>query len=159
MDYFQGVINEYLRARRTTFVNTEYLLQLDPGDVYAKQRHWYCDAVAIDHADFTVELCEVSYSKTLQSLFKRLQAWSNHWPDIVIAVHRDSALKGSWAVRPRVFIPEEARHTFERKIALLKWPSDQSPPMPIPTVTAMEEVLPWMYRSWNGKAYKGDADC
>ena len=158
MDYFQGVITEYLRSRRTTFVNAEYLLQLDAGDVYAKDRHWYCDAVAVDHADVTVELCEITYSKTLHSLFKRLQAWSNHWPNVVAAVHRDSALKGSWLVRPRVFIPQEARKTFERKLGLLTRPSEQPVQMPPPIVTSMEEVLPWMYRSWNGKPYKGEAD-
>jgi hypothetical protein len=42
MDYFQGVVTEYLRADRTIFVNTECLIQLDGGDPPGKGRHWYC---------------------------------------------------------------------------------------------------------------------
>ena len=42
MDYYLGVVTEYLRADRAIFVNTESLIQLDPGDVPVKDRHWYC---------------------------------------------------------------------------------------------------------------------
>jgi hypothetical protein len=62
MDYFQGVVTEFLRADRAMFVNTEYLIQLEPGSSLAKGRHWYCDALAINFKESTVHLCEVSYS-------------------------------------------------------------------------------------------------
>jgi hypothetical protein len=39
MDYFQGVVTEYLRANRATFVNTERLVQFQLGDAPAKGRH------------------------------------------------------------------------------------------------------------------------
>ena len=59
MDYFQGVVTEYLRADRAMFVNTEYLIQLEPGNAPAKNKHWYCDAVAVNMRDN-----EVSYVKS-----------------------------------------------------------------------------------------------
>jgi len=56
MDYFQGVVTEYLRANRATFVNTECLIQLEAGDTPAKGQHWYCDAVAVNFKEKTVGL-------------------------------------------------------------------------------------------------------
>lgn len=153
MDYFQGVVTEYLRASRSVFVNTEYLLQLDPGDVYIKNRHWYCDAVALDNAMGKVQLCEVTFSQTLHALVQRLKAWNSHWPAVVVAIHRDSALRGEWQVEPRVFIPQAKISLLAAKMALI--PQSE---MPAPVVTALEEVVPWKYRSWNGKRYEEQFD-
>jgi hypothetical protein len=158
MDYFQGVVTEFLRAKRTTFVNTEYLIQLDAGNVYAKGRHWYCDVIAVDHADRTVHLCEVTYSKTMQPLLDRLQAWSYHWPGVVAAIRRDSLLEGQWYIQPRLFVPEKSCDILLRKIAVLTGHQEPELNMPSPMVTYMEDVLPWMYRSWNGMPYKDEAD-
>lgn len=44
MDYFQGVVTEYLVADKAVYVNTELLIQLDKGQ-FTKERHWYCDAI------------------------------------------------------------------------------------------------------------------
>ena len=153
MDYFQGVVTEYLRAKRTQFVNTEYLINLDYDGTYLKGRHWYCDAVAIDFSDSTVHLCEVTYSRTLQAVINRLQAWRNEWPFVVKAIYRDSQLQGQWTVTPRVFIPEFLHTAFESKYTQMTGFSKTSPSMPKPIVTMLEDVLPWKYRSWNGKAY------
>lgn len=32
MDYFEGVVFEFLRADRTLFINTQCCIQLNPGD-------------------------------------------------------------------------------------------------------------------------------
>ena len=48
MDYFQGVVTDYLRANRSVFVNTECLIQLDEGNKQLKCRHWFCDAMAVN---------------------------------------------------------------------------------------------------------------
>jgi hypothetical protein len=68
MDYYQGVVTDYIRADRSMFVNTEYCLQLEPGDRPAKGKHWYCDAVATDFRRQCVYLCEISFSKTWLTL-------------------------------------------------------------------------------------------
>ena len=73
MDYFQGVVTEYLRAKREVFVNTEFLIQLDPGDVQVKGRSWYCDAVAVSFRDSAVYLCEITYSSSMHALITRLR--------------------------------------------------------------------------------------
>ena len=155
MDYFQGVVTEYLRANRAVFVNTEYLLQLDPGEQYAKNRHWYCDVVAINHETKTVQLCEVSYSKTLYSLVERLRAWSTHWAEVVAAIKRDSFLEDQWKVEPRVFIPQGKEELLLQKIK--SFPASSGKPMPMPVTTTLEGILPWKYRSWNGKHYDNGA--
>lgn len=156
MDYFQGVVIEFLRAKRSRFVNTEYMINLDLDGTYKKDRHWYCDAVVIDFADSTVHLCEITYSKTLQAVTKRLQLWSDHWSEVIAAIRRDSALVGDWYFVPRVFVPEPLQSALATRIATLKRPDDCSHPMPQPIVTILEDVLPWKYRSWNGQPFVDD---
>jgi hypothetical protein len=156
MDYYQGVVVEYLRATRTRFVNTECLIQLVDGDVPDKGLHWYCDAVVVDlHVDaqnFTpsVYLCEISYSKTMGALLSRLAAWDKHWRDIKAALVHDCAVDRVWPVRPWVFIPEARRGLIEKRFPVE--PSDPEA-MPSPRITSLEEIAPWKYRSWNGKSY------
>ena len=158
MDYFQGVVTEFLRAKRSQFVNTEYMINLDLDGTYLKGRHWYCDAVAIDFSEFTVHLCEITYSKTLHSVGVRLQAWSNHWPGVVAAIRRDSSLDEKWQVTPRVFLPQDLEPILQIKIKSLKHPEGVAQSMPQPIVTALEQVVPWKYRSWNGKAFSSHSD-
>ena len=86
MDYFQGVVTDYLRANRSVFVNTECLIQLDEGNKQLKDRHWFCDAMAVNFKESTVYLCEITYSATMQSLVSRLHAWRMHWTELQLAV-------------------------------------------------------------------------
>jgi hypothetical protein len=80
MDYFQGVVTEYLRADRAMFVNTECCIQLTPSaNPDRTGPHWFCDAVAVNLRDAEVFLCEVTYSKTLGALNKRLISWASNW--------------------------------------------------------------------------------
>lgn len=158
MDYFQGVVVEYLRATRSQFVNTEYMINIDADGTYKKGRHWYCDVVAIDFANLSVHLCEVTYSKTLHSVTGRLQAWSNYWPDLVQSIRRDRALGAEWNVLPRIFIPESLKSLLEARLKTIKYELPSANLMPQPIVTTLEEVLPWKYRSWNGKAFKANSD-
>jgi len=65
VDYFQSVVTDYLRANRSTFLNTECLLQLQPWDSPRKGESWICDVVAVNFHKSTVYLCEVTYSKSL----------------------------------------------------------------------------------------------
>ena len=149
MDYFQGVVTEYLRANRATFVNTECLIQLDQY-LPTKGRHWYCDAVAVNFVEQRVYLCEVSYAATLGALIRRLINWSNHWPAICMAISRDCGIPSSWAIHPWVFIPEKRRSLFETKIAILA-KNLGAGAMPVPIATSLENIVPWEYPSWNRK--------
>ena len=105
MDYFQGVVTEFLRADRAVFVNTECLLQIESGDVPAKGRHWYCDAVAVNLREEIAYLCEITYSNTMYSLLTRLNAWRKNWPMVRLAIERDCAVPATWQIQPLVFIP------------------------------------------------------
>lgn len=154
MDYFQGVVTEYLRADRATFVNTECLIQLEPGDSPAKGRHWYCDVVAVNFTDKTVHLCEVTFSRSLGALFERLNGWAENWDALRAAIQRDCRVPSDWSVHPRVFIPERLNDTYQKKLAALLRPGDGASQMPAPLVTHLESVLPWEYRSWDRKGDK-----
>lgn len=149
MDYYQGVVTEYLRADRSVFVNTECCIQLNDGaNPDASGPHWYCDAVAVDHRDKAVYLCEVSYSKELGALLKRLAAWNANWTLIKQALSRDCSLDPTWPIRAWLFIPggcvPKAVGGINR---ILKSPAAAS--MPAPKITKLEAVAPWHYPSWN----------
>jgi len=70
---------------------------LDTYDVEAVERwfsahpdiQWYCDAVAVNLRDKRVFLCEITYSKTLHDLNKRLVSWASNWPTLCKALTRD----------------------------------------------------------------------
>jgi len=158
MDYFQGVVIEYLRADRTTFVNTECLLQLEPGEYLAKGKHWYCDVVAVNFRESKVFLCEISYSSTLHPLLKRLTSWAESWPLLCAAVARDCGVPSTWEVRPWLFVPDDRLDALQKKLALLPTSEASGTRMPEPKIKSLEQVAPWKYRSWNGKSYDPDAD-
>ena len=149
MDYFQGVVAEFLRANRSTFINTECLLQLQPGDAPAKGEHWYCDVVSVNFQEETVYLCEVTYSKTMHSLLARLAAWSKVWSRLTEAIVRDCHVPPGWRVQPWVFIPSAHEDLFNKKMTASNISADALIAMPMPRITHLERVVPWNYPSWN----------
>lgn len=161
MDYFQGVVVEYLRANRSVFVNTECLIQLDDIDKQLKDRHWFCDAMAVNFKESAVYLCEITFSVTMHSLLNRLQAWGSNWPELVHAVRRDAGVPSDWSIRPWVFIPQRHHDAFSSKLTQVARSTSggTSGTMPTPRVTFLEAVLPWEYRSWDRKtdAIAGEA--
>lgn len=160
MDYFQGVVTEYLRAKRSVLVNTECLLHLDDGKKTPKDRHWYCDSVAVDFSERSVYLCEVTYSATMQSLLARLSAWRQHWPTLLSAIRRDCGIPSDWTVSPWVFIPEKYKEKFVEKIQAQSAAANAASEMPMPRITHLESTLPWNYLiTWNRQfdALDGDA--
>lgn len=152
MDYYQGVVIEYLRADRALFVNTEYCIQINPGDnPDGSGPHWYCDAVAADFKSKTIFLCEISYSASLHDLAKRLGHWNEHWQGVCYALVRDSNLPTEWTVRPWIFVPQEL---VERLQKILKNVGSEQTLHFTPRVTPLEMVQPWNYCSWNRKGEK-----
>ena len=143
MDYFQGVVTEYLRADRAVFVNPECRIQLESGPVHAKGQHWYCDVMAVNFREESVYLCEVTYSKTMHALLNRLRAWQTHWPALRAAIARDCSVPASWKVRSCLFIPEELSDQLNKKLSALFKGNQDTDSMPRPVVKILEKtVLP-----------------
>ena len=157
MDYFQGVVTEYLVADRASFVNSELLIQLD-SDATNKDRHWFCDAAAVNFREETLFLCEVTYSKSMAALAKRFLAWNENWAELRSAVSRDCGVPDSWTIQPWAFVPKAYSDVLRAKIDAL--PSDQNSEsgMPYPLITHLESVVPWEYVTWDRKvaALEGD---
>jgi hypothetical protein len=152
MGYFQDVVSEYLRANRATFINTECCIQLNPGNPDTGGPHWFCDAVAINLQQQTAHLCEVTYAKRPSALITRLRAWSANWSDILIALERDCGIPHTWNVKPWVFIPRDVIKTLEQSLTGIVGRE-----MPRPEVTALEDVVPWKYPSWDRKVAESQA--
>ena len=150
MDYFQGVVTECLRANRATFVNTECCIQLNPGaNPDSSGPHWYCDAVAVNLVEQRAYLCEVTYSRTLGALAKRLASWSESWPLLRVALERDCGIALHWPVRPWLFVPQYLEPVLSQQLAKLPSPVGSGEQMPKAKVTWLEEVTPWKYNSWH----------
>jgi len=145
VDYYQGVVVEYLRADRSVFVNTECFIQIADGNSPGKGKSWYCDAVAVNLKTRSVFLCEVSYSKSLFALRNRLTAWNSHWSEIKSSLVRDCGVDETWHVTPWLFIPQESEHIAKAWYESLA----TNPPMPCPKIHALESVAPWKYCAWN----------
>lgn len=143
MDYFQGVVAEYLRADRSVFINTEFCLQInDAPNPDQSGAHWYVDILAVDMNLQTIFLCEITYSKSLAGLMKRLKGWQENWSQIPLALQRDASLP-DWQVRPWIFIPAILTNSFQRQLQLAF--GSQAGAMPPPIVTPLEDTQPWNY--------------
>jgi hypothetical protein len=152
MDYYQGVVVEYLRADRAVFVNTECCIQLnEKANPDSSGKHWYCDSVAIDFgADPgpTVFLCEVSYAEKLGALTERLKNWAANWAGVHDALVRDCKVPSDWPVRPWLFVPQGK---IGRLVGKLKDLTEFNP-----RITPLECVQPWNYHSWDHQDSKTD---
>ena len=149
MDYYQGVVTDYLRADRAIFVNTECCIQLHEAlNPDSSGPHWYCDAVAADFATNTAFLCEVSYARDLGALMKRLGEWQANWSGVRVALARDCRLPGHWSVRAWLFVPEECAPRAVAGIRKLCAGNGRADTMPIPRITTLEMVAPWEYVPW-----------
>ena len=148
MDYFQGVVSDYLRANRGTYVNSECCIQLNPGEnPDTTGPHWFCDALAVQLPSRTAYLCEVSFAKELSALRGRLKEWRQNWVQLRVALERDCGIPLDWRVRPWAFVPADLRGKLAEYSKMSELAaSDAMPPI---RVTALEEVLPWKYKSWH----------
>jgi hypothetical protein len=148
LDFYQGVVLDYLRADRAIFVNTECCIQLIKNPNPDKSGpHWYCDAVAVELLKREVFLCEISYAKGLVSLTKRLKEWSQHWPKVRTALERDCEIPEGWSVRPWLFVPTKSIGAIVHTLELIKGADDA--PFFKARITPLEKVQPWLYHSWN----------
>jgi hypothetical protein len=148
VDYYQGVVTDYLRADRAIFVNTECCIQLDDAHNPKGGRHWFCDAVAADFRDNIVFLCEVSYATGLSALLKRLVQWNAYWPQLTSALVRDCKVPENWQARPWLFIPEGCIASAVATISKIDRGNGSARSMPDPRITSLEMVAPWQYTSW-----------
>ncbi len=71
MDYFEGVVAEFIRADRACFINPGFCLQNDLAPLEAdRKRHWYVDILAFHMRHQCAYLCEVTYAKKPAALIK-----------------------------------------------------------------------------------------
>ena len=149
MDYFQGVVADYLAADKAMFVKPECCIQLDRGETPQPGRHWYCDVLAVRLREpRAVYLCEVSYSRSLKALFDRLSGWSANWDEVLTGLHEQNGVDQHWTVTPWAFVLRRDREKLaERMPAILELGSGGVTPMPSPLITSLEDVGPWQYGS------------
>lgn len=149
MNYYESVVMDYLRADRAVFVNTEYCIQINPGDnPDTSGPHWYCDAVALNFHSKEVFLCEISYAVHLTDLVKRLRGWHDNWKAVCGAVARDSFLPEPWPVRPWLFVPESRVPLLEQRLIQI---ANGQPLKFSPKITHLEMVQPWRFSNFNRK--------
>jgi hypothetical protein len=156
MDYYQGIVADYLAADPAMFVKPECCIRLDPTGRLKKGEHWYCDVLAINLRARTVYLCEVTYSQTLATLRKRLTEWDANWPAIRVALAHDNHVAPDWDVSPWVFVPRAQHSLAVRKIAQLTAADGGAERMPVAKVTDLEDVAPWLYPSPHGHPNRED---
>jgi hypothetical protein len=141
MDYFQGVVMEYLRADRSCFVNPEFWIRGNLEHRFERP-HWYVDVLAISMRDKAVYLCEVTYAKQPRPLARRLHSWKEHWPVINTTLRQDAFIEDEWPLIPWIFAPPKTLAIIKPELEKL---------FPDGKVTNLEEVLPWLYCTYDRK--------
>jgi hypothetical protein len=131
MSHYQEPVRDFLHAKRSVFVSPECKIQLHSG-LQSKGSYWYCDIIALDLEAKNVYLCEVTYSKTLAALLKRLNSWEVNWNQIKSALIRDCCVDPSWTVIPWVFFPQANYELFIKKHNSSKSAAPPSSPPPSP---------------------------
>ncbi len=147
MDYYQGVVADFLGADPAMFVQPEACIRLHPDSGLKKGEHWYCDIMAVSFREQTVYLCEVTLSRTLTALLKRLKEWDANWTNVCHALRHDNRIPDGWYVRPWVFVPSAQKELVSLGVSTHLGTDDESDGMPRPLVTSLEDVVPWLY-SW-----------
>ena len=104
----------------------------------------------------TAYLCEVTLSKNVAALNKRLREWSASWLSIRGALARDNFIPASWNVRPWVFVPKTHEELASRKLSQFLNPNGGPEQMPDPLVTFLEDVTPWKYETPRRPPYPGN---
>lgn len=139
MDYYgQGKVDAFLRAKRSTFINTEFQLQLDEGSPQ-KGRWLYVDTIAVDLHDKAVYLCEVTGAKSLGGLLNKVKKLTANWIDYRAALVRDARVPQGWPVLLWFFVPKVlAEDLFVELVTM-----DARPP-PY-RITPLEAVAQWTY--------------
>ncbi|HQU03486.1 MAG TPA: hypothetical protein PLT25_02090 [Acidocella sp.] len=144
MDYYQGVVTEYLVKNKSVFINPEYELALNPNQkIHPKGTSWVIDILAVDFVQEAVFLCEVTYSRTQHALVHKMADWADRWSEISTAVRHQTHVPEYWRILPRVFVPKEFRDTFAAKVHQA-WPELE--------IIALEDVAPWVKSSSLGNA-------
>jgi hypothetical protein len=144
MDHYKCVVMEYLQSDRTVFVNTECCFRLDEHELPEKGGHWFCDAVAIDLRHRAVYLCDVAYK--LQSVMKKISAWTHRWDAIKAALQRDCKLPASWRIHVWLFVPHDTIEMLDAKLEDLR--RKDGCPFKV-KITAIEDVQPWRGWTWD----------
>ena len=146
MDYLQGVVEDYLSAGQGMFINPECLIQLD-ADGPKKERHWYCDIVAVDLKENAVFLCEVTYARQPTALFKRLRQWNENWSKVREALRRDYGIPAAWKIQPQLFVLEVRMADVSSKVRADIAASGSPCPMPEPAIVSLDQVARWRLES------------
>lgn len=141
MDYFQGVVLEYLRADRSCFVNPEFWVRGNPDRPHDKP-HWFVDAVALHMKHKVVYLCEVTYAKQPRALMKRLESWKQNWETIEQTLRADTYVDKNWPLIPWIFGAPDTLAAINSALGRL---------FPEARKTDLEEVLPWKYCTYDRK--------
>lgn len=141
MDYFQGVVMEYLRADRSCFVNPEFWIRGNLTSPHEKP-HWYVDVLAVSMREKAVYLCEVTYARQPRALLLRLQSWKQHWDLINQTLKADTFIDQAWPVLPWVFAPTQTLNIIKPELLKL---------FPAGRTMDLERVLPWLYCTYDRK--------
>jgi hypothetical protein len=141
MDYFQGVVGEYLRVDRSCFVNSEFWIRGNLEAPHSKP-HWFVDVVALHMGQKCAFLCEVTYAKKPTALLNRLQSWRQYWDTMILTFKQDASIPADWSVRPWIFAPKAVLDAYASSIRQLH---------PSARFTNMEDIMPWLYCTWDRK--------
>jgi hypothetical protein len=135
MDYYQGVVSDYIAADRATFVSNEFWINPKGGP------EWFIDALAISlsgpagQGQGRVYLCEVTYSADVAKIVKKVKALSDNLDLIKSFLLEVSNIPEEWDVKVWLFVLRDNAAKIRERLG----------PAYKPKITHLEDVAPWRY--------------
>jgi len=140
--YYQGAVENFLRANRSVFVNAEFLLQISdkPADAPRRGEHWFIDMLAVNLVTKECNLCEITYARNTPALAKRLISWKANWSRITAALQECAGIPGNYIFRPWLFVPaREVEAPCNRADDMLFGGLS-------PFISTLEKIAPWAHK-------------
>jgi hypothetical protein len=147
MDHYKIVVMDYLQSDRAVFLNLECRFELDEVAHLEEKtvQHCSCDAVAIDLRHGAAYLCDTAVHEDLQSLMRKLAAWTKNWDSIKAILERDCKVPANWRVHVWLFVPKDSIEMLDEKLEQLRKTVGARFKVKL---TALEDVQPWRLSAW-----------
>lgn len=128
MDYFEGIVEKYIAADRSTFVSPQFYLKLECGE-------FWVDVVAINLQEETLYFCEVTFSRDVNKISRKALSYVENASLYKQAIFAHAAIPAHWQFRPWLFLLKDSAQKF-----VARW----SHPVR-PKITYLESTAPWFY--------------
>jgi hypothetical protein len=134
MDFYQGVVAEYVASNRAYFVSGEFMIPRKAGG------YFLVDLVAISPSEQHVYLCEVTYSQRIANIIRKVKCYHQERDDIQAQLFKIAGISTNWKLMPWLFVLAKHHKTIDARLRV------ECPNWHV-RIDDLETVGPWNFPS------------